>query len=164
MIVPTETYISSTDAVGDPTPYCGTSTSAVPYKTHIFSTNIHFIQRPAAGAPQWRLANRRHACLLLERCCMGVVSQIKDLDNSSKALPYKSTVMPLVGEGLAPPENLSITCHPNAEQINLSVGYGIHDVPCFSATCHPNAKQIPVSVGMFLSRRRHPSVALRQLP
>ncbi|GEM_PF-5546871 len=27
---------------------------------------------------------------LLERCCMGVVSQIKDLDNSSSAVPYNS--------------------------------------------------------------------------
>ncbi len=26
--------------------------------------------------------------LLLERWCMGVVNQIKDLDNSSKPLPY----------------------------------------------------------------------------
>ena len=31
---------------------------------------------------QWRLANHR-LCLFLERCCMGVVCQIKDLDNSS---------------------------------------------------------------------------------
>ena len=84
----------------DPTPYSGTSTSAVPYKTHIFSTNIHFIQPPAAGAAQWRLANRRHACPLLERCCMGVVSQIKDLDNSSKPLPCKSYATSTVGEGL----------------------------------------------------------------
>ena len=30
--------------------------------------------------------------------------------------------------------------------------------------CHPNAKQMLASVGMFLSRRRHPSVALRHLP
>jgi len=45
-------FLSSTDAVCDPTPYSGTSTSAVPYKTHISSTNIHFIQRPAAGAPR----------------------------------------------------------------------------------------------------------------
>ena len=37
---------------------------------------------------QWRLANHR-LCLFLERCCMGVVSQIKDLDNSSSAVPYK---------------------------------------------------------------------------
>ena len=29
--------------------------------------------------------------LLLERCCMGVVNQITDLDNSSKTLPYKLT-------------------------------------------------------------------------
>ena len=37
---------------------------------------------------QWRLANHRLS-LFLERCCMGVVSQIKDLDNSSSAVPYK---------------------------------------------------------------------------
>ena len=41
---------------------------------------------------------------LLERCCMGVVNQIIDLDNSSKPLPYKSTGTFTVGEGLAPPE------------------------------------------------------------
>ncbi len=60
--------------------------------------------------------------------------------------------------------NFSNQCHPNAEQINFSVGYGACDVPSFSATCHPYAEQIPVSVGMFLSRRRHPSVAMRHLP
>ena len=38
----------------------------------------------------------------MERCCMGVVNQIIDLDNSSKALPYKSAVTPLVGEGCSP--------------------------------------------------------------
>ena len=63
----------------------------------------------------------------MERCCMGVVCQIKDLDNSSsavpykthipspdavhdptpyrgstKALPYKSTVTSIVGEGCSP--------------------------------------------------------------
>jgi len=31
---------------------------------------------------QWRLTNHR-LCLFLERCCMGVVCQIIDLDNSS---------------------------------------------------------------------------------
>ena len=45
---------------------------------------------------------------------MGVVSQIKDLDNFSKALPYKSSAMFTVGEGLAPPENSSVQDHPNA--------------------------------------------------
>jgi len=38
---------------------------------------------------QWRLANHRLS-LFLERCCMGVVSQITDLDNSSSAVPYSS--------------------------------------------------------------------------
>ncbi len=37
---------------------------------------------------QWRLANHRLS-LFLERCCMGVVSQIIDLDNSSSAVPYR---------------------------------------------------------------------------
>ena len=32
--------------------------------------------------------------LLLERCCMGVVYQIIDLDNSSKPPPYKSYATP----------------------------------------------------------------------
>jgi len=45
---------------------------------------------------------------LLERCCMGVVSQIKDLDNSSKALLYKSSATLLVGEGLATPETFPV--------------------------------------------------------
>ena len=96
------------------------SSKALPYKSSATSTvgeglappetqpTWFSIQRPAAGAPQWRLANRRHACPLLERCCMGVVSQIKDLDNSSKALPYKSSATSTVGEGLAPPETLPI--------------------------------------------------------
>ena len=44
--------------------------------------------RHSAGGSQWRLANHR-LCLFLERCCMGVVNQIKDLDNSSKPFPYK---------------------------------------------------------------------------
>ena len=59
--------------------------------------------RHSAGGSQWRLANHR-LCLFLERCCMGVVHQIKDLDNSSKPLPYKFTETFTVGEGLAPPE------------------------------------------------------------
>ena len=33
---------------------------------------------------------------------MGVVNQIKDLDNSSKPLPYKSAVTFTVGEGCSP--------------------------------------------------------------
>ena len=39
----------------------------------------------------------------------------------------------IVGEGLAPPETLSIISHPNAKQIYASVGYGtwarVSDVP-----------------------------------
>ena len=34
-----------------------------------------------------------------------------------------------VGEGLAPPETFHRIMPPIAEQIDLSVGYGIHDVP-----------------------------------
>ena len=44
--------------------------------------NEYGVRRRSGNPSQWRLANRRHS-LLLERCCMGVVSQIKDLDNSS---------------------------------------------------------------------------------
>ena len=62
--------------------------NAVPYKYSSPQRALRFIQSTAAGAAQWRLANHR-LCLFLERCCMGVVHQIKDLDNSSKALPYK---------------------------------------------------------------------------
>ena len=71
-----------------------------PYPTKRASPQraLCFDQRPTAGAAQWRLANRRHACLLLERCCMGVVSQITDLDNSSKPLPYKFSARFIVGD------------------------------------------------------------------
>ena len=70
--VPYKTHISSTDAVCDPTPYCGTSTSAVPYKAHISSTDVLHDPTPCRG--------------------------------STKALPYKFTATSIVGEGLAPPE------------------------------------------------------------
>ena len=39
----------------------------------------------------------------MERCCMGAVSQIIDLDNSSKPLPYKRRCSEIVGERLAAP-------------------------------------------------------------
>ena len=35
----------------------------------------------------------------MERCCMGVVNQIIDLDNSSKSLPYNFTVTFIVWVG-----------------------------------------------------------------
>ena len=50
---------------------------------------------------------------------MGVVSQIIDLDNSSKALPYKSAVTSFVGEGLAPPENHSVQRHLPRSRSNV---------------------------------------------
>ena len=42
---------------------------------------------------QWRLTNHR-LCLFLERCCMGVVCQIIDLDNSSSP-PFTVNRSPL---------------------------------------------------------------------
>ena len=56
------------------------------YQMNCYSTYIK-----ETGGAQWRLANHR-LCLFLERCCMGVVHQIKDLDNSSKSLPYNQTL------------------------------------------------------------------------
>ena len=69
-----------------------------------------------------------------------------------------------VGEGLAPPETFPIISLYHAEHINLSVGYGACDVPNLSAPSRSHAEQISASVGMFLSRRRHLSVAMRHLP
>jgi len=69
--------------------------------------NFQFIMRmkyngKVSGGAQWRLTNHR-LCLFLERCCMGIVSQITDLDNSSKPLPYKGRCSEIVGECLGAP-------------------------------------------------------------
>ena len=47
------------------------------------------IHPPCRGSSTVALSQSRMNPLL-ERCCMGVVNQIIDLDNSSKPLPYKS--------------------------------------------------------------------------
>ena len=105
MIVPTETYISSTDAVCDPTPYCGTSTSAVPYKTHIFSTNIHFIQPPAAGAPRRSPTNPLMRLSVGEGC-------------SPLGRRHEVTVGEASPPRNAPPENHSVQRHlPRSKSI-----------------------------------------------
>ncbi len=49
-----------------------------------------------------------------------------------KAAPLQIYGNALPREEQAPPENLSITCYPNAKQINSSVGYGACDVPRMS--------------------------------
>ena len=82
-----------------------------------YASHFYRVETDVTGAAQWRLANHR-LCLFLERCCMGVVNQIKDLDNSSKPLPYKSTGTFIVGEGLAPPGTFPINvCYRQSKAI-----------------------------------------------
>ena len=52
-----------------------------------YALRLNNIETNESVGSQWRLTNHR-LCLFLERCFMGVVHQIKDLDNSSKPLPY----------------------------------------------------------------------------
>ena len=59
-----------------------------------------------------------------------------------------------VGEGLAPPENLSVQGHPTAEHIKLSVGYGAdtrvrHPVTFPMNAIQPRSKSIPPPPATF---------------
>ena len=51
--------------------------------------------------------------------------------------PYDQRCSEFVGEGLAPPETFPIILLYHAEHINLSVGYGIYDVPHVWLRCCP---------------------------
>ena len=63
--------------------------SAVPYGSiDLLRVWVEYIGKDSGAAVA---LSQSQINLLLERCCMGVVYQITDLDNSSKPLPYKYT-------------------------------------------------------------------------
>ena len=79
---------------------------------------------------------------------------------STEALPYNFTETLLVGEGLAPPENLSVQRHPQRSKSTFIVGYGIYDVPRPIRQMSYIAEQINYSVGMVIDHPRMTGVSV----
>ena len=109
--------------IASKTPFWTTSQKVVPTEELIcFVFSIIYHKSPGGAAVA---LSQSQINLLLERCCIGVVNQIIDLDNSSKTLPYRRILLRFVG--LPRPKGLAMTkehfCKQKKQVKNLLLAY-----------------------------------------